>query len=145
MKTRLFNILKLLPVVMMAFTLGACDDLEIDIEIEDQTESSVHYNTEYLTSRVWVDEWTDDDGIFYHQELCFYRNRVGTDYLYSEDRWGNCKESSYKFSWDWRNPRCTEIRMKYGPGDYSYMEHIMMGGNKLDCLLDGQPAYFIGK
>jgi len=25
------------------------------------------------------------------------------------------------------------------------MENIAMGGNQLNCLLDGYPAYFIGK
>ena len=145
MKTNLVNIMKLLPIVLMAVLLSSCEGVYIGVEVEDDPVSDVHYATEYLTSRVWVDEWTDDSGVFYHQELNFYSNRVGTDFLYSEDRWGYRTESSYNFSWDWRNSRCTEIRMKYGPGDYSYMEHIVMSGNKLDCLLDGQRVYFIGK
>ena len=144
MKTNLLNILKLLPIVMMAFTLSSCEGVVIDVEVDDPA-SNVDYSTEYLTSRVWVDEWTDDKGVFYHQELSFYSNRLGTDYMYTEDEWGYTTEYAYDFSWDWRNPRCTEIRMKYGPGDYSYMERIVMGGNKLDCLLDGQRDYFIGK
>ena len=145
MKSKFFNIIKFLPILLMAFSLGSCDELEIDIDIDDDPISNVDYSTSYLTSRVWVDEWTDDKGVFYHQELTFYLDRVGTDYMYSEDRWGYRTESTYRFKWDWRNARCTEIRMKYGPGDYSYMDHIILGGNKLDCLLDGQPVYFIGK
>ena len=144
MKTRLVNILKLLPILMMAFTLSSCEDVEIELELDD-TESCVNYSTSYLVSRVWVDEWTDDKGVFYHQELSFYTNRKGTDYLYSEDRRGVVKESSYGFTWDWRNHRCTALRMNYGHGDYSIMERIVMGGNKLDCLLDGQYVCFRGE
>ncbi len=144
MKTRLLNIFKFLPILMMALTFASCEGVFVDVEVDD-TESNVHYSTKYLVSRVWVDEWTDNNDVFYHQEFSFYGDHVGTEYLYSEDRWGYRTESTYNFTWDWRDARCTEIRMKYGPGDYSYMEHIVLGDNRLDCLLDGQRAYFIGK
>lgn len=144
MKTKVLNILKFLPIVLMAFTLGSCEELELDIDLGGES-SHVCYSTDYLTSRVWVDEWKDDEGMFYHQELRFYNDHVGSDYMYTEDRWGYRTESSYDFTWDWRNSSCTSIRMKYGRGDYSYMEHISMGGNRLDCLLDGQSAYFKGR
>ena len=145
MKTNLKNIFKLLPVVMMALVLSSCEGVYIGVGVEDDPVSNVEYSTSYLTSRVWVDEWTDENDVFYHQEISFYTNGVGTDYIYSEDPWGYSKESSYNFSWDWRNSRCNEIRMKYGPDDYSYMDNIVMGGNKLDCLLDGQRVCFVGK
>lgn len=144
MKTKLHNILKLMPILMMAFTLSSCEGVIVDIEVDDPV-TNVDYSTDYITSRVWVDEWTDSNGVFYHQELRFYRNHIGSDYIYTEDHLGYTTEASYNFSWDWRNARCTEIRMKYGPADYSYMEDIIMGGNKLDCLIDGQRAYFVGK
>ena len=144
MKTNLITICKFFPIFIMTILLTSCEGVLVDVEVGDPVDH-VQSSTNYLTSRVWVDEWTDDNGVFYHQEICFYFNRLGSDYLYQEDRWGRRSESTYQFTWDWRNSRCTEIRLKYGPGDYSYMEHIILGGNKLDCLLDGQPVYFIGK
>ena len=144
MRTKDFKIFRLLLVVVMSFMLGSCEEVELEFEVQDSS-SNISYSTEYLTSRVWVDEWKDDEGIFYHQELTFYFNHVGADYMYTEDRWGSRTESTYRFTWDWRNARCTSIRMKYGPGDYSYLEDMMMGGNKIDCLFDGQRAYFVGR
>ena len=144
MKTKLVNIFKFLPILMMAFAFSSCEEVEIDIELDDTIENITHSSTSYLTSRVWVDEWTSD-GVYYRQELCFYTNHTGSDYLYSEDKWGEVVEESYRFTWDWRNSRCTEIRMKYGPGDKSYMERIVMGRNKLECLLDGQYVCFRGE
>ena len=144
MKTRILNIMKFLPILMMAFTLGSCEEVGLDIELGGGS-SHVDYATEYLTSRVWVDEWKDTEGNFYHQELRFYPDRVGSDYMYVEDAWGFREETSYDFYWNWRNSSCTALKLKYGPGDYSYMEHISMGGNRLDCLFDGQEAYFKGR
>ena len=144
MKTRFFNILKCLPIVVMALTLSSCEEVQLDVDL-DNGSSYVDYSTDYLTSRVWVDEWEDEEGMLYHQELTFYPDRVGTDYMYTEDPWGYRTESSYNFYWSWKNSRCTTIKLKYGPGDYSYMEQISMGGNRLDCLFDGQRAYFKGR
>ena len=144
MKTKLLNIFKLMPILLMAFTLGSCDELYLDVDLGGNS-SEVSYYTEYLTSRLWVDEWKDNNGTFYHQEIRFYADGVGTDYLYSEDRLGYRNESSYDFTWNWKNSRCKSIRLKYGPGDYSYMDDIIMGGNTLDCIFDGQDAYFIGE
>ena len=73
------------------------------------------------------------------------RNNTGEDYLYTQDRHGYIQESVYNFTWDWFNSMYTSIRLTYGPGDYSYMDNISMGGNRLNCLLDGQPVYFVGK
>ena len=70
-----------------------------------------------------------------------------TDYLciFTQDRYGYIQESRYTFVWDWYNSIYTSIRMKYGTRDYSYMENISIGGNRLNCLLDGEPVYFEGK
>ncbi len=65
MKTRLLNIFKFLPILMMALTFASCEGVFVDVEVDD-TESNVHYSTKYLVSRVWVDEWTDNNDVFYH-------------------------------------------------------------------------------
>ena len=144
MKTKIVRMLKLLPVLIMAITFTSCDDVIVDVELDGHSSEYV-YHTDYLCSRVWVDEWHDDYGVFYHQELRFFNDHCGEDFMYTEDRWGKRTETSYTFVWDWRNSRYNSIRLKYAPGDYSYMEHISMGGNELTCLFDGQEAYFTGR
>ena len=100
--------------------------------------------TDYLCSRIWVDEWYDDYDTYYYQELRFYPDNTGEDYLYKQDRYGNREESSLRFGWDWWNVSYTSLRLTYRDG-YSYMDNIQMGGNQLNCLFDNYPAYFTGK
>ena len=143
MKTKIIRILGLLPIFLMAITFTSCEEVYLDVDMDGSSDR--RYKTEYLCSRVWVDEWEDDNGTFYRQELRFWTDYCGEDYLYSEDRWGYETESSYRFDWDWRNTASTSIRLRYGPGDYSYMERISMGDNRLTCWFDGQSAYFVGR
>lgn len=130
-------------VLSLIFTLSSCEYVGMGIEIGNGT-NSYHESTDYLCSRIWTDEWTDEYGVYYYQEICFYPNNTGVDYLYSQDRYGNRQESSLNFGWDWWDSNYTSIRLNYD-NRYSYMENIAMGGNQLNCLLDGYPAYFIGK
>lgn len=53
-----------------------------------------------------------------------YRER--TAYLCSSD-WQD----------DWYDAFYTSIRLNYGGGDYSYMDHIQLGNGRLECQLDG--------
>lgn len=132
----------MLMLITFAFAFQACDYVGVEIGVGTD---AYRENTDYLCSRPWSDEWYDDYGTYYYQELRFYGNNTGEDYLYTQDRHGYIQESMYNFTWDWFNSMYTSIRLTYGPGDYSYMDNISMGGNRLNCLLDGQPVYFIGK
>lgn len=39
--------------------------------------------TDYLCSRIWTDEWTDEYGTYYYQEISFYPDYTGKDYVYN--------------------------------------------------------------
>ncbi len=134
----------LLSVMSLSFMTTSCDFVGIGIEVGNGT-NDYRETTSYLCSRVWIDEWEDDYGVYHYQELRFYTNNTGEDYTYTQDRHGYKKETSYSFTWDWYDAMYTSLRLKYGPGDFSYMENIRMGNNRLDCLYDGYPAYFYGK
>lgn len=123
-----------LAVLAMMLTFSACD-MEDDPWRDD--------DTDYLTSRTWVEEWTDDNDVFHHQELDFYPDGTGQDYLYTEDYDGYAQHSTLRFTWGW-DVRYS-ISMRYGANDYSYFSHISMGRNRLEGVLDGVSVSFQGK
>lgn len=143
MKTK-YKLYPLIAIMALAFSLTSCERVGIDIEFGNTT-NGYHEATGYLCSRPWSDEWYDNNGVYHYQELIFFPDHTGEDYMLTRDRYGYVQESSYTFAWDWYNSIYTSIRMKYGPRDFSYMDNIAMGGNQLNCLLDGEPVYFMGR
>ena len=140
----LFKIIAFSALITVSSILfSSCQYAGIGIEIGNGT-NNYREATYYLCSITWVEEWTDSYGDFHRQELRFYDNNMGEDYVLTVDRRGFRKESSYTFVWDWYDANYTSLRLKYGANDYSYMDNIMMGSNRLDCLLDGYPACFYG-
>lgn len=59
-------------VLSLIFTLSSCEYVGLGIEIGNGT-NSYHESTDYLCSRIWTDEWTDEYGVYYYQEICFTR------------------------------------------------------------------------
>lgn len=139
-----FKLYLLLAFAALIIPLTSCEHVGIGVEFGNGS-NSYYEMTDYLCSRPWVDEWYDNNGTYYRQELNFYPDNVGNDYIFTQDRYGYIQESRYTFVWDWYNSIYTSIRMKYGTRDYSYMENISIGGNRLNCLLNGEPVYFEGK
>ena len=80
-------------VLSLIFTLSSCEYVGLGIEIGNGT-NSYHESTDYLCSRIWTDEWTDEYGVYYYQEICFYPNNTGVDYLYSQDATGTGKNQA---------------------------------------------------
>lgn len=134
---------RILLIFIMPLMLNACDYVGFGIEFGTGT-NEYREATAYLCSYLWTDEWVDDRGTRYYQELSFYPDGKGEDYIVSEDRFGFRQETRYAFVWDWWDTFCTSIRLTYGKGDYSYMENIRVERNRLECLYDGSPAYFFG-
>ena len=125
----------LLLLMGMMLSLSACDFREDDPWSRD--------DTDYLASRTWVDEWTDAYGTYYRQELDFYGDGTGEDYVYSEDGKGYARETRSRFTWYW-NGRYS-LRMRYGDYDYSTFDISSMGGNSLEGWLDGTEVFFRGR
>ena len=72
------------------------------------------------------------------QELDFFLDRTGIDYIRVEYPDGYVEEFEYKFRWSWENFAQTSIRMSYGPNDVSYLDDVYIGGNRLSGYLDGR-------
>ena len=75
----------MLMLITFAFAFQACDYVGVEIGVGTD---AYRENTDYLCSRPWSDEWYDDYGTYYYQELRFYGNNTGEDYLYTQDRHG---------------------------------------------------------
>ena len=117
MRTK-YKLYPLIAVMALALSLTSCEHVGIGIEFGNTT-NSYHEATGYLCSRPWSDEWYDDYGVYHYQELIFFPDNTGEDYMLTRDRYGYVQESSYTFVWDWYNSIYTSIRMKYGQRDYS--------------------------
>lgn len=135
MKTLTNKFYCLAVIVAMVSSLYACDEENRDLYDEQ---------TNYLCSRIWTDEWTDDEDVYYYQEISFYPDYTGKDYLYSKDAgpMGLESERTYYFNWDWDS--YSSIYMRYQDG-ISYMDDVRLGNNKLDCNFDNVWVTFIGK
>lgn len=131
----------IIPSCLFVFT--SCERLSIGFEIGNNTDS-YREATEFICSRVWVDDWVDSDGNSRHQELRFAYNNVGQDYIRVIDRRGNIQEYTYNFVWDWFSANYTSLRLKYSNG-VSYMDNMYMGNNVIECLFDGEPVTFYGR
>lgn len=137
LQRRIYYITALAVIVL---SLVSCD---VNIDIGRNT-LDYREKTEYLCYYVWVDDWYDDYGDYHEQQLCFYPDNTGEDYIRVQDRYGFTQEFHYNFVWDWYDSFYTSIRLNYGGGDYSYMDNIQMDNGKLGCMLDGYPVYFNG-
>lgn len=138
MKTNLLKYLKLALIAVLMVNLTSCE-IEIDTFCDDDNIGNNYYNrTIDLTSRTWVSFYQDVDGNYCCQELDFYRDRTGVDYLRVEYPDGYVEIFEYCFCWNWENNAQTSIRMNYGPSDVSFLDDIYIGGNRLSGYLDGR-------
>ena len=147
MKTNAFNYLKLALLAVLMINLTSCE-VEIDTFYDDDNIGGGYYNrSAELCSRTWVDNYQDRDGNYCRQELDFYLDRTGVDFLRVEYRNGTVETFEYHFFWSWDNYAQTSIRMDYGHGDYSFFDNVYIGGNRLSGYLDGKNNYveFRGK
>ena len=137
MKTNTFGYLglALMAVLMISFT--SCE-VEIDSFYDDDNISGGYYNRSVdLCSRTWASSYWDIDGNYCRQELDFFLDRTGIDYIRVKYPNGYVEEFEYKFRWSWDNYAQTSIRMSYGPNDVSYLDDVYIGVYRLSGYLDG--------
>ncbi|MDD3038904.1 hypothetical protein [Bacteroides sp.] len=138
MKTNLLKYLKLALVAVLMVNLTSCE-IEIDSFYDDDNIGNGYYNRSVdLTSRTWVSFYRDVEGNYCCQELDFYLDRTGVDYIRVEYPDGYVETFEYRFRWSWENYAQTSIRMDYGPGDVSFLDDVYIGGNRLSGYLDGR-------
>lgn len=131
MKTLTNKFYYLALILTLSIALPSCepDDLQ-----------NRHEQADYLCSRRWADEWTEN-GIHYYQEFTFYENYTGREYFYQEDATGRRSESNYSFDWDWDG--YASLYLRYANGS-SHMDNISLGWNEFHCVLNGQQVTFNG-
>ncbi len=130
----------LLMVTIMA-GLTACE-VELGVFLDsDNNGSNYAARSRELCSRTWVDTYFDADGNRCRQELNYYLDRTGTDFIRIEYRDGGVYVNEYRFNWSWENYSQSSLRMHYGPGDDSYLENIELYWNSLSGYLDGWGNY----
>ena len=137
MKTLTFKYLKLFLLAVAMINLTSCE-IEIDDFYDDDNIGGSYYNKSLdLCSRPWADTFYDADGNYCYQELNFYLDRHGEDYIRVEYPNGRYSESVYSFTWNWEDRSQYSLRMVYGPGDVSYLDDVWIRGNVLSGYLDG--------
>ena len=141
MKTLAFKYLKLFLLAVAMVNLTSCE-IEIDDFYDDDNIGGSYYNKSLdLCSRTWADTFYDADGNYCYQELNFYLDRHGEDYIRVEYPNGRYSESVYSFTWNWEDRSQYSLRMVYGPGDVSYLDDVWIRGNVLSGDLDGHDNY----
>ena len=68
--------------------------------------------------------YRDVDGNRCRQELDFYLDRTGVDFIRVEYPNGHVETFEYYFRWNWENYAQTSIRMDYGRNDVSYLDDV---------------------
>ena len=100
MKTLTFKYLKLFLLAVAMINLTSCE-IEIDDFYDDDNIGGSYYNKSLdLCSRPWADTFYDADGNYCYQELNFYLDRHGEDYIRVEYPNGRYSESVYSFTWN---------------------------------------------
>lgn len=138
MKTNTFKYLGLALMAVMMVSLTSCE-VEIDSFYDDDNYGGTYYSrSSDLCSRTWVSYYYDANGNRCRQELNFYLDRTGVDYIRVEYPRGKVEDFEYYFNWSWENYAQTSIRMAYGRDDVSFLDDVWIGGNRLSGYLDGR-------
>lgn len=147
MGAKIFNFFKYAFIAVLLINLTSCQ-VEVDTFNDNDNIGGEYYSrSSKLCSRTWASFYRNAEGYPCKQELDFYMDRTGVDYVRVEYPNGDVEVFEYKFRWNWDNYSQTSIRISYGPGDVSYFDNIYMGANTLSGYLDGNNNYveFVGK
>lgn len=141
MKKKAMTYLNLLLLMVVMVNLTACE-VEINPPYEGDSRKTLD-----LCSRTWVDEYYDSDGNENRQELDFYADRTGVDYIRTVYPDGGVYQNEYPFRWSWTDNKETTLRMVYGPNDVSTLYDAWIRGNALSGYLDDWDNYvdYIGR
>ena len=102
MKTNAFRYLGLALMAVLTLSLTSCE-VEIDSFYDDDNIGGGYYNrSSDLCSRTWVSFYRDVDGNRCRQELDFYLDRTGVDFIRVEYPNGHVETFEYYFRWNWR-------------------------------------------
>lgn len=143
MKTTVYKYFK---ICLMATILVGLTSCEVSFYDDDNVGGAYYEKSKALCSRIWADTYYDANGNRCYQELTFFQDRHGEDYIRVEYLNGRVTEDVYDFDWHWTDRSQYSLEMYYGPGDASYMDDVWISGNVLSGYLDGHDNYvdFVG-
>lgn len=141
MRTAMFKYWGVALMAALMIGMTSCD-VEVATFYDDDNIGRGYYNrSSELCSRTWVSFYTDAEGNRCRQELDFYMNRTGVDFIRVEYPDGYVKVLENHFRWNWDNHGQTSIRIVYGGNDVSFLDGVYIGGNRLTGYLDGRDNY----
>lgn len=141
MRTNVFRYLGMAVMAALMMGLTSCE-VEIERFYDHDDIGTGYYNrSSDLCSRTWVSLYRDVDGNYCRQELDFFLDRTGIDYVKVEYPDGYVERFEYKFRWNWEDRAQTSIRMVYGPDDVSFLDNVYIGGNRMSGYLDGRDNF----
>lgn len=146
MKTMASKYIRLFVLVIAMVNLTSCE-VEINDFYDDDNIGGSYYNKSVaLCSYTWTDSYIDSRGNRCYQELDFFLDRHGEDYIRVQYPDGSYTEDVFTFDWHWTARDQYTVKMFYGPGDVSYLDDVWISGNALSGYLDGHNNYvdFIG-
>ena len=135
MSKTLTHALHLLATAATALCLAACE-VHIGDQPLDEREA-----TRELCRYVWQTSYTAYDGAYVDHFLTFYPNGTGMEEIYSDYPHASYVDR-FDFDWRWTSWAFSSIEMRYGPGDYLYMDNIWLSGGMFSCYFDGQMMTF---
>lgn len=118
MKTNAFKYLGIALMALMMISLTSCE-VEIDSFYDDDNIGGGYYSrSSELCSRTWISYYRDADGNRCCQELDFYLDRTGVDYIRVEYRNGDVEVFEYNFRWNWETMHkhlsgCPTVRVMF--------------------------------
>lgn len=145
MKTKSFKYLKAVLLAALMVNLTSC---EVDIAgfwDDDSIGGGYYSKSQDLCSRTWVRYYYNVYGDYCRQEVDYYLDRTGVDFIRIEYRNGGVYENEYYFNWNWENRSQTSLRMVYAPNDISYLDDVQIWGNRLTGYLDDDYVIYNGR
>ena len=129
MKTKTMKYFKSVLLVLAMVSLAACE-VAIDGFYDDDNIGGGYYNkSRELCSRTWVRSYYNIDGYYCRQEIDFYLDRTGIDYIRVQYPNGGISENEYRFRWNWEDSSQSSLRMMYAPNDICYLDEVKGKGD----------------
>lgn len=143
MKTMAYKYLRFLMVAALLLNLTSCETTVV-FEDDDNIGGAYYAKSEALCYYVWQDVYEDQDGNECFQELTFFLNRTGEDYLRVVYPNGDYEEFVDKFVWNWEDREQYSLRMQYAPNDVSYYDDVRVRDNVLSGYFGDMKVNYIG-
>lgn len=126
MKT--LNVGKIVWLCALLIGLASCgDDVYYTMENDDKK----------LCDRLWVDEYTTEEGLFCTYQLRFFTNSKGQELTTTYDEGGKTTVDR-EFSWRWTDGSKEALSLTFADGKVKYFENVWVRDHYLSGEIDGK-------